>query len=107
MPDIWLEKYRPIKFEDVIGNKGAVDILKTHATAGTFPHLLLSGPPGCGKTTVVHCLAREHLGEHYEAGCIELNASDDRGIDVVREKNQRLRTAESVLAGGEAKSHHP
>jgi len=103
MPDIWLEKYRPIKFEDVIGNKGAVDILKTHATAGTFPHLLLSGPPGCGKTTVVHCLAREHLGEHYEAGCIELNASDDRGIDVVREKIKGFAQQKVSLPEGKLK----
>jgi len=86
MPDIWLEKYRPRVFEDVVGNRGAVDILKAHAATGNFPHLMLSGPPGCGKTTIVHCLARAHLGEHYSAGCIEFNASDDRGIDVVREK---------------------
>mmetsp|Transcript_2446 Transcript_2446/g.4938 ORF Transcript_2446/g.4938 Transcript_2446/m.4938 type:complete len:320 (+) Transcript_2446:17-976(+) len=103
MPDIWLEKYRPIKFEDVVGNIGAVGILKAHAADGTFPHLLLSGPPGCGKTTVVHCLAREHLGEHYETGCIELNASDDRGIDVVREKIKGFAQQKVTLPEGKLK----
>jgi len=103
MPDIWLEKYRPIVFEDVVGNRGAVEILKTHAAGGTFPHLLLSGPPGCGKTTVVHCLAREHLGEYYEQGCIELNASDDRGIDVVREKIKGFAQQKVTLPPGKLK----
>lgn len=103
MPDIWLEKYRPIVFEDVVGNRGAVEILKSHAAQGTFPHLLLSGPPGCGKTTVVHCLAREHLGEFYEQGCMELNASDDRGIDVVREKIKGFAQQKVTLPDGKLK----
>lgn len=103
MPDIWLEKYRPIKFEDVVGNRGAVEILRSHAAAGTFPHLLLSGPPGCGKTTVVHCLARAHLGDFYDQGCIELNASDDRGIDVVREKIKGFAQQKVTLPEGKLK----
>lgn len=103
MPDIWLEKYRPIRFEDVVGNLAAVANLRAHAANGTFPHLLLSGPPGCGKTTVVHCLAREHLGEHYEQGCIELNASDDRGIDVVREKIKGFAQQKVSLPEGKLK----
>ncbi|CAJ1440254.1 unnamed protein product [Effrenium voratum] len=103
MPEIWLEKYRPVKFEDVVGNAGAVSILRSHAAAGTFPHLLLSGPPGCGKTTVVHCLAREHLGSFYEQGCIELNASDDRGIDVVREKIKGFAQQKVSLPEGKLK----
>merc|ERR1719156_510493 len=103
MPDIWLEKYRPILFDDVVGNKAAIQVLRAHASGGTFPHLLLSGPPGCGKTTVVHCLAREHLGEYYEQGCIELNASDDRGIDVVREKIKGFAQQKITLPEGKLK----
>jgi replication factor C subunit 2/4 len=80
-----------------------VEILRVHANEGTFPHLLLSGPPGCGKTTTVHCLARAHLGEHYSTGCIELNASDDRGIDVVREKIKGFAQQKVSLPEGKLK----
>jgi replication factor C subunit 2/4 len=103
MPEIWLEKYRPRVFEDVVGNKAATEVLRTHATGGTFPHLLLSGPPGCGKTTVVHCLARAHLGADYDTACIELNASDDRGIDVVREKIKGFAQQKVTLPEGKFK----
>lgn len=103
MPDIWLEKYRPTIFDDVVGNRGSVEILRAHASDGTFPHLLLSGPPGCGKTTVVHCLARAHLGEYYGVGCTELNASDDRGIDVVREKIKGFAQQKVTLPEGKLK----
>lgn len=103
MPDIWLEKYRPQKFEDVVGNNGAVEILRCHAMEGSFPHLMLTGPPGCGKTTVVHCLARAHLGRHYDVGCIEMNASDDRGIDIVREKIKSFAQQKVTLPEGKLK----
>lgn len=82
----WVEKYRPQKLEDVVGNEETLVRLVGVAKDGNMPNLILSGPPGTGKTTSVHALARHLLGTHYGAGVLELNASDSRGIDVVRNK---------------------
>lgn len=83
----WLEKYRPRKLMDVCGNVDTVRALKVLAKNGNMPNLILAGPPGTGKTTSIHCLALELLGEaSYKNAVLELNASDDRGIDVVRNK---------------------
>lgn len=80
----WIEKYRPKKLENVIGNSEIIKHFKHIAKTGTLQHLLLTGRPGIGKTTSVICLARELLGEHIKMGFLELNASDQRGIDTVR-----------------------
>ncbi|CAJ0846578.1 15269_t:CDS:10, partial [Entrophospora sp. SA101] len=81
----WLEKYRPVVLDDIVGNEDIVERLKVIANDGNMPHMLLSGAPGVGKTTSILCLARALLGDHYNNDAVlELNASDDRGIDVVR-----------------------
>lgn len=80
----WVEKYRPQKLEDVVGNGETLVRLKGIAKNGNLPHLILAGPPGTGKTTSIHALAMELLGDSYKDGVLELNASDDRGINVVR-----------------------
>ena len=69
-----------------IGNIYAIDQLKSIVKFGNMPNLILVGPPGTGKTSSVMCMARQMLGDCVKAGTLELNASDDRGIDVVRDK---------------------
>lgn len=80
----WIEKYRPQKLEDIVGNEETLVRLQAIAKDGNLPNLILCGPPGTGKTTSVHALAMELLGDSYKVGVLELNASDARGIDVVR-----------------------
>ena len=83
----WVEKYRPRVLGDVVGNEETLVRLQAIAEDGNMPNLILCGPPGTGKTTSVHALARQLLGEKaYATGVLELNASDARGIDVSRRR---------------------
>ncbi|HJJ64243.1 MAG TPA: AAA family ATPase, partial [Methanocorpusculum sp.] len=83
-PDIWIEKYRPKTLDEVSGQKEIVERLKTYAAAKSLPHLLFTGTAGIGKTTCAVALAREMFGDTWSMNFRELNASDERGIDVVR-----------------------
>ncbi len=80
----WTEKYRPHTLGDIIGQKEIVESLKSFVKERNMPNLLFTGPPGCGKTTATLALAKEMFGADYKASTLELNASDERGIDVVR-----------------------
>jgi len=83
----WLEKYRPRTLKNVVGNNETVERLKSIAKHGNVPNMIIAGPPGTGKTTSIHCLALDMLGPKlYTTAVLELNASDSRGIDVVRNK---------------------
>ena len=86
MKEIWLEKYRPKSLDDVEGQGDIVERLKAYAKSGNLPHLMFAGPPGTGKTTCAIALARELFGENWRQSFFELNSSDERGIDVVRNK---------------------
>jgi len=84
--EIWTEKYRPKKLADVKGQKGVIKILQSFIESNNMPHLLFAGPAGVGKTTTALCIANEFFGENWQSNLLELNASDERGIDVIRNK---------------------
>lgn len=81
-----IEKYRPQVFTDIVGNEDTVERLSLFARMGNAPNIIIAGPPGVGKTTTILCLARILLGPAFKESVLELNASNDRGIDVVRNK---------------------
>jgi replication factor C small subunit len=82
--EVWTEKYRPERLDDVIGQKHVVERLKAWVKGKNIPNMLLAGPAGVGKTTIALALARELYGKEWRQNFQETNASDERGINVVR-----------------------
>ncbi len=80
----WSEKYRPSKIDDIIGQTAIVERLKAFVTAKSFPNMIFAGPAGIGKTTSAIALAKDLYGDKINEAFRELNASDSRGIDVIR-----------------------
>ncbi|KAG8957282.1 replication factor C subunit 4 [Tulasnella sp. 408] len=99
----WVEKYRPKVLDDIVGNQDTIERLKVIAKEGNCPHIIISGLPGIGKTTSIHCLAHAMLGDAYKEGVLELNASDERGIDVVRNKIKAFAQKKVTLPPGRHK----
>jgi len=95
---IWIEKYRPIRLADIVGQDEIIERLESYVKNGNLPHLLFTGTAGVGKTTAAVSLAREFFGESWHMNFRELNASDERGIDVVR--NQIKQFARTSPLGG-------
>ncbi len=94
MEDVWVEKYRPKALDEIVGQEEIVMRLKSYVRSKSMPHLLFAGPAGTGKTTSAIALARELFGENWRMSFHELNASDERGINVVRTKiKEYARTA--------------
>ncbi|MBI4150824.1 replication factor C small subunit [Candidatus Woesearchaeota archaeon] len=83
---IWTEKYRPKDFSDIRGQAEIVRKVKAFVEQKNMPHVLFTGPAGVGKTSLSLVIARRLFGEHWRENFLELNASDERGIDVVRVK---------------------
>ncbi len=93
-PEIWIEKYRPKNLSEVVGQQDVVERLRSYVATRALPHLLFTGSAGVGKTTCAVALAREMFGDTWNMNFRELNASDERGIDVVRNQiKQFARTA--------------
>ncbi|PFH52404.1 hypothetical protein AMATHDRAFT_74198 [Amanita thiersii Skay4041] len=83
----WVEKYRPQSIDDVSAQDHTVSVLRKTLTSTNLPHLLFYGPPGTGKTSTILALARQLFGpDNFRSRVLELNASDERGIAIVREK---------------------
>jgi replication factor C subunit 3/5 len=80
----WIEKHRPKLLEDIIDHKEKVDTLKGLIDSDQLPHLLFSGPPGTGKTSLILSLSRYMYGVNYRKYILEINGSSERGIDTVR-----------------------
>ena len=94
--EMWAEKYRPKKLSEIIDQKEIVERLKSFTKSRNVPHCIFAGPPGTGKTTAALCLARDLYGDTYREHIMELNASDERGIDVVRETVKTFARVRSI-----------
>lgn len=99
----WVEKYRPRLLTDIVGNTETISRLQIIAKDGNMPHVIISGMPGIGKTTSILCLARQLLGDNYKEAVLELNASDERGIDVVRNRIKGFAQKKVTLPAGRQK----
>ena len=99
----WVEKYRPNVYENIIMDTMNKTIFNSILSSGHFPHLLLYGPPGTGKTTTILNFIKQYLEKHYQYNkelIIHLNASDDRGIDIIRNQINTFIDAKHLFTKG-------
>ncbi|KAI8074218.1 P-loop containing nucleoside triphosphate hydrolase protein [Gilbertella persicaria] len=96
----WVEKYRPQTLDEVVSHKDITSTIETFIDAKRLPHLLFYGPPGTGKTTTILACARKLYGDRFKSMILELNASDDRGIDVVREQIKNFASTRNIYSSG-------
>lgn len=95
----WVEKYRPNTLSDVSGHRDILSTINRFVERNRLPHLLLYGPPGTGKTSTILALARQIYGpKNMRQMVLELNASDDRGIDVVREQIKTFASTKQIFS---------
>jgi len=94
---VWTRKYQPKTLDDVIGNEEQVNRLKQWIDDDSMPHLMLHGKAGIGKSAAIEAFARDKYGDDFRSNLLEFNASDDRGIDVIR--NQVKSAAKQSASG--------
>ena len=95
---MWSEKYRPKKLQEVVNQKEIIKGISNLIKSPDIPHMLFAGPAGVGKTTTALCIVMELLGDEWRKNTLELNASDERGIKMVRERVKEF-AASIKLAG--------
>src|SRR3989344_4567065 len=93
---IWTEKYRPKSFSEIKGQEEIVPKVKAFVEQKNMPHLMFAGPAGVGKSSISLVIARQLFGENWKDNFLELNASDERGIDIVRVKVKDFARTKSI-----------
>ncbi len=94
--DVWTEKYRPSVFEEMVGQQEIVKRVRSLAQSLNIPHLMFAGPAGTGKSTLALIIVKALFGDKWKENYLELNASDERGIDVVRQKVKDFARTKSI-----------
>jgi replication factor C small subunit len=94
--EIWTEKYRPARFSEVVGQEDTLKRIEALTNSMNIPHLLFAGPAGTGKSTLALIIVKELYGLDWHENYLELNASDERGINVVREKVKNFARTKSL-----------
>lgn len=95
----WVEKYRPLGLKDLVSQNDIIQTLEKLINERHLPHLLFYGPPGTGKTSTILACARRLYGTAYPSMILELNASDERGIDMVRDKIKSFASTRNIHFG--------
>ena len=99
----WIEKYRPKEISDILAHDDILNTINKFIDSDMLPHLLFYGPPGTGKTSTILACARKMYGKHFLPMIIHLNASDERGIDVVRCRIKDFATTRSIFGQNKCK----
>jgi replication factor C small subunit len=94
--EIWTEKYRPSKFNEIVGQNNIIKRIEALTNSMNIPHLLLAGPAGTGKSTLALVIVKELFNNNWKENYLELNASDERGINVVRDKVKNFARTKSL-----------
>ena len=96
----WVEKYRPSSLDELVAHEAIISTIQKFVKEKKLPHMLFYGPPGTGKTSTILAVAKEMYGKSYTTMSLELNASDDRGINVVREQIKNFASTQQIISKG-------
>src|SRR5947207_12949949 len=94
----WIEKYRPKSLDEVISHSSIIDTLRNAIAKNGLQHLLFHGPPGTGKTSTILACAKELYGSKMDLMTLYINASEERGIEIVRTRIQQFVTTKNIFS---------